>query len=180
MADIATFWNTAAGVGDWILSVPRYKVLFNEDGAPLLGEDDRVLLSEDLAEPYVPGLISGHDLETSVLISLFTDRQAGPDDVIPDGTSNPRGWWGDLGQDYPIGSHIWLRLRSKQIDQTLALVRGDIAQALQWMIDDGVVARLDITTEWQGAGFLAASVTLHRADGTTQALRYSWAWKDLG
>ena len=40
-------------------------------------------------------LQSGGDLTTAVLISLFTDRQARSDDVIPDGTTDQRGWWAD-------------------------------------------------------------------------------------
>lgn len=180
MADIATFWDTAEGVGDWRIALGSYPILYDEDGAPLLSEVDLDLLSDNLDGVPARGLLGGRDLETAILISLFTDRQAGPDDVITDGSRDPRGWWGDLGQAYPIGSRLWLRMRAKQTDQTLQLVRGDIAEALQWMIDDGVVARLDIAAEWQAPGLLAASVTLNRTDGTTTALRYSWAWKDLG
>ncbi|MFP4904903.1 phage GP46 family protein, partial [Paraburkholderia sp. BR14261] len=40
-----------------------------------------------------PSLQSGEDLQTSVLISLFTDRLALPSDETPDG--NRRGWWAD-------------------------------------------------------------------------------------
>lgn len=51
-------------------------------------------------------LLSGKDVETSVLISLFTDRLAGINDELPDATNNTkndrRGWWADTGQAYPI------------------------------------------------------------------------------
>ena len=38
-------------------------------------------------------------LTTSVLQSLFTDRRAGPDDVIPGGAEDRRGTWMDAFAD---------------------------------------------------------------------------------
>jgi phage gp46-like protein len=124
------------------------------------------------------GDLSG-DLETAVLISVFTDRTAGDDDVIPDASGDPRGWWGDLDADRPIGSKLWLRLRSKQTDTVLALVRNDIADALAWLIDDGVAAAVDVTAEWTRPGMLGARIVIHRASGTTASFRYDWAWKEI-
>ena len=60
-------------------------------------------------------LLMGLDLQTAMLISLFSDRQAAPGDVIPDGSNDPRGWWGDN----TIGSRLWLLSRSKQTQDTL-------------------------------------------------------------
>ncbi len=40
-------------------------------------------------------------LRTAVIISLLTDRLADADAVIPDGTRDRRGWWGDLVLDVP-------------------------------------------------------------------------------
>jgi phage gp46-like protein len=178
MPDITTFWNVAEGHGDWRVA--------NPDGDPLYAGDDDLLrddsnggMTTETPLDFAPGLVAGRDLQTAVLISLFTDRLAGPDDVIPDGSGDPRGWWGDLGQPYPIGSKIWLRLRAKQTQATLQLVQGDIIEALDWMIQDQVVARVDVVTQWLRPGVLAATVTLTQATGTVQALQYSWAWKDL-
>ena len=56
-------------------------------------------------------LASGNDLETAVIISLFTDRRAAPSDVIPDGTGDPRGWWADVDTNGNLdewGSRLWL------------------------------------------------------------------------
>jgi phage gp46-like protein len=125
------------------------------------------------------GLLSGNDLDTAVLISLFTDRTAEPSDVIPDGTTNPRGWWGDLGEDYPIGSRLWLLDRSKETNQVLQAAQNYITEALQWMLDDGVVANFDIVTEWTRPGMLGAQIAAYQQDGTKVALKYSWAWSGL-
>ncbi|MGZ3272371.1 MAG: phage GP46 family protein [Caulobacteraceae bacterium] len=138
--------------------------------SPADGRGDWIMDGADLR--------SGADLETAVLISLFTDRQADPDDLIPDGSADPRGWWGDLDEDRPIGSKIWLRLRSKQTQATLDVVRDDILQALQWLLDDLVASAIDVTTEWVRtgpAGLLGATVTISRDQGD-ETLHFAWAW----
>lgn len=125
-----------------------------------------------------PALLSGNDLVTAVLISCFTDRVAQPDDVIPDGSGNPRGWWGD-DPLYPIGSRMWLLERRKQDSQTLADAKTYLTEALQWMIDDGVVARIDILTEYTKPYMLGAQITLYKQDGSTIPLNFAWAWLQL-
>lgn len=124
-----------------------------------------------------PILATGNDLQTAILISLFTDRIAAPGDVIPDGT-DPRGWWAD--GDVPIGSRLWLLRRAKQTQDTLQRAYDYIAESLQWLIDDGVVARFDIMTQWVRASFLGAQIVAHKQDGTqlTTGL-YTWAWSGI-
>ncbi len=124
-------------------------------------------------------LQTGDDLETSILISLFSDREANADDEIPDGSGDPRGWVGDQGQDYKIGSRIWLLARAKQTTETLQRASDYIAEALQWLIDDGVVARFDITVEWTRRSMLGAQVTAFRPDGSSTALNFSWVWDSI-
>lgn len=121
-------------------------------------------------------LQSGSDLQTSVLISLFTDRIANTDDVIMDGSSDPRGWWADDAQ-YPVGSRLWLLERAKQESSTLIRARDYITEALQWLIDDGVVVAFDIYVEWTRASVMGMQVVAHKQDGTTQAMNFAWAWK---
>lgn len=124
-------------------------------------------------------LAQGTDLITAAYISLFTDRLAQPSDVIPDGTNDPRGWVGDLGAAYPIGSRLWLLTRAKATQDTLNNAYDYIQEALQWMLDDGVVARIDIDVEWITPRMLGAQVTFWQQDGTSIAQNYSWAWAEL-
>ncbi|PWC74062.1 phage GP46 family protein [Azospirillum sp. TSH64] len=123
---------------------------------------------------FAPGgdLDTGDDLATAILLSLFTDRPALKDDVIPDGTADRRGWWGDR----ELGSRLWLLERAKQTTETLHRARDYIAEALQWLVDDGVVARFDIEAAWLRRSTLGARITAFRSDGRTVALSYSWAW----
>jgi phage gp46-like protein len=125
-----------------------------------------------------PVLATGNDIETAILISIFSDRLAQPGDVIPDGSNDPRGWWAD--DDVPIGSRMWLLKRAKQTTQTLQLAYDYLAEALQWMIDDSVVARFDITTQWVRTGVLGAQIIAWSPTGTLLSKgQYAWAWKGI-
>lgn len=122
-----------------------------------------------------PDLESGRDLETAVIISLFTDRLANGDDVLPSG-DDPRGWVGDLGQPVKIGSRLWLLERAKLSLQTGAIAKSMAAEALQWMIDDGVVAKFEIITEVLLPSRLNMQIIAFRHDGSKQALNFSNTW----
>ena len=125
----------------------------------------------------IPGdLQGGDDLETATLISLFTDRLALASDTIPDGTTDRRGWWADLGQDYPIGSRLWLLARAKQVPQTLLDAQNYCTEALQWMIADGVAAKVAVAASFIGLGQLGIVATLYDQAGGVIA-SYQWAWK---
>lgn len=126
-----------------------------------------------------PLLQTGSDLQTAVLISLFTDRMAAPDDVIPDGSNDPRGWWGDSGNTVQIGSRLWLLQRAKQTQETLQRANDYIVESLQWLIDDGVVAKFDVLVEWTQTSELGAQVVAYKQDGSTVASAYTWAWKGI-
>lgn len=126
-----------------------------------------------------PDLQSGSDLATAVLLSAFTDRTANPDDVIPDGTGDPRGWWGDQGETVPIGSRLWLLDRAKQNDDTLTRAHDYLTECLKWLIDDGVAARVDVLVEWTRTSMLGANIVVRRTDGTTESVAFSWAWNGI-
>lgn len=124
------------------------------------------------------GLRTGDDLITALTVSLFTDRRAADDDELLDGSDDRRGWWGDNAAA-PLGSRLWMLERSKRTQQTLQLARDYIAEALQWLIDDGVVSAFDITVEWLPGSQLSALVTAHRNDGTREANSFTWAWNGI-
>lgn len=118
----------------------------------------------------------GDDLATAILISLYTDRSANADDTIPDGTTDRRGWWGDSGADYNIGSRLWLLNRAKQTDATLQSAFDYVQEALKWMLDDGAVGQFEITVQWVKASTLGITVTAIK-DGTSVAsVSYASLW----
>ena len=121
-------------------------------------------------------LLSGGDLATAVEISLFSDAEASPDDVIPDGTDDPRGWVGDADSDRPIGSKLWLLSRTTLTAQTLLTAADYIREALRWMLDDGVVSTVDVATTRGGPRRMDIDIVLSRSGGPPINLQYAWAW----
>ncbi len=103
-------------------------------------------------------------LTRAVVISLFTHRRADPDD----NADVPMGWWGDtwpMVANDRYGSKLWLLQRSKLTNALVYTVRTDIRESLQWMLDDGVVSRIDIDIQRTGINELGNSIVLWRRDG---------------
>ena len=121
-------------------------------------------------------LQSDNDLVTSVLISLFTDRLANPDDILPNNSTDPRGWVGDLGENVLIGSRLWLLSRSKLLPSKAATAHDMASEALQWMIDDSVVVKFDINTEVVMPNQLSMQVVAYKKDGAKVAMDFTNAW----
>ncbi|HFI9553627.1 TPA: phage GP46 family protein [Escherichia coli] len=68
-------------------------------------------------------------------------------------------------ETHEYGSRLWLLQRSKLTNQLVQTVRGYIRECLQWMIDDGVVSRIDLDIRRTGINELGNSITLWRRDG---------------
>ena len=103
-------------------------------------------------------------LTRAVVISLFTHRRADPDD----NADVPMGWWGDtwpMVANDRYGSKLWLLQRSKLTNALVNTVRTYIRESLQWMLDDGVVSRIDIDIQRTGINELGNSIALWRRDG---------------
>lgn len=138
-----------------------------------------------------PGLATDHNLETAVLLSLWTDASARPDDVIPDGTDDRRGWWGNwqAPEDIELGSRLWLLAREKSTEETRQRAEEYAAEALAWMLDDAapwgrVAARVDVEARYLEVGAVPPStlllrVQITRRDGTVYQEHFAWAWAEL-
>lgn len=133
-------------------------------------------------------LVKDDGLKTAVEISLFTDRLAQADDNLPDNTGDRRGWWGDLplndvGNGTPdyIGSRLWLLSREKATAKTAARAKNYAIEALQWLIDDGVADKVDVTTAWLAREALQISVSIIRQSGTGAAVnhRFDAVWRPV-
>ena len=129
-----------------------------------------------------PGLETDEGLETAVVISLFTDRRALESDTLPPGSSDRRGWWGDSRppvQDDQIGSRLWLLTREKQLSGGLQRAREYAEEALQWLVDDGVAAALDVLATNPRDGLLALSVSIQRSgDAAPTLFRFETLWSN--
>ena len=94
-------------------------------------------------------LDASRDLETAVILSLFTDRRAGATDRLPSGGSDRRGWWGDATvPDKPMGSRLWLLAREKTTPALRLRAIAYVREALAWMIEDGIADRVEVSAEY--------------------------------
>jgi len=120
-------------------------------------------------------LLAGDDLETAILISLFTDRLARDDDEY-DGDDR-KGWWGDIEQDYPIGSRLWLLRRQNLTVATANKAESYASEALKWLIDDGVVASITPATQIVYPNRLNLIITYEKPGQSAESKRYFWVWE---
>jgi len=135
------------------------------------GVCDWVLTGDDLD--------TSDDLETAVLFSLFTDCRAPDGTVPPDGTTDLRGCWIDGVEGFSMGSMLWTIENGKKAGSMLTHARTICEQALQWLIDDGVVGAISVATTWRNGSTLNITITLTAPDGSDRTFTYGWAWKDI-
>lgn len=125
-------------------------------------------------------LRTSDELASAVVVSLFTWRRANPDDKLPDQTGL-EGWWGDTfaaNFNDKIGSRLWLLRREKLTQETANRAREYMAEALQWLVVDGVATAVDIEMERLGHDRLDTAITIHRKSGT-ETLRFENVWEAL-
>lgn len=156
------------------------------------GGGDLALLDADLSHD--------HALETAVLISLFGDRRALPDDHLPDGLAywrsadgdarpgltGRRGWWADAtlpplgnGQGDHIGSRWWLLSREKWTARVAEKFRVYGEESLEWLIADGVADRVAVTVERDPFQGVSVGIVIQRSGGGLWSGRYDWSWVQL-
>lgn len=100
-------------------------------------------------------------LEAPVLVSLFSDRRARPDQDLPGELDDLRGWWAeDVGEGF--GSLLWLLSRAKVTDQTVERAREATRDALTWLVDLGVAFAVDVEALRSTSGRVIVTVTLTR------------------
>jgi len=121
-------------------------------------------------------------LQTSILISLFSDRRARADDLLPGDDGDRRGWWADA---YPviegdqIGSRLWLLSREKELAEPLRRAKEYAEEALAWLVTDGIAAHVEVTASVPRRGVLALAVALKRLDGGLENYQFDMPWEGL-
>lgn len=86
------------------------------------------------------------------------------------GTDKGR-WWADR----EFGSELWILRQKGKIDGTTAgMVRQMILDCLQWLIDDGLAAKIECDTELVGKTRVNWRVTVTKPDGKDLQMEDSW------
>jgi phage gp46-like protein len=127
------------------------------------------------------GLVEDDGLQTAVILSLFTDRRAKDDDILPGGDSDKRGWWGDafpFSPDDKIGSRRWLLSREKQLSSVLRRVKDYDEEALKWLVDDGIALSVTVTANIVSNGILGETIEIVRPDKTNASFRFESLWSN--
>lgn len=142
-------------------------------------------ISTKPADGGVGGLVARNPIETAVLLLLFTDAQADPTDLTFEQHGDRRGWVGDgfdvdtANGEAPLGSRLWLFRRSVLNAGTLQAIEDEARRALQPLIDQQVVVRIDVSGSTDPASNrLILAVNLYGRDGTkVYAARFDPLWK---
>ena len=155
-----------------------------------MSKDIRITWDSDLMEgnfdfdSNIQDLESDEGLETAIIISLFSDRRANIDDILPDPSNlDRRGWWGDLAspdvEGDQIGSRLWLLNREKTLESVLVNAKKYAEESLQWLKDDGVAAKVSVETERQGTpgnDRLVIGVKIQRINGNDESFNFEAQW----
>ena len=148
-----------------------------------------VFIGEKMISDYAldaGALQAENGLETAIVISLFTDRRAEPDDELPAEATDRRGWWGDVApplvdgrpvEGARIGSRLWLLSREKQMPIVVERARQYCIEALAWMIEDGICDHIDVEAEIVRTGVLGVGITIYRPDVNAISFKYDYAWQ---
>ncbi len=121
-------------------------------------------------------VLADQGLRTAVLLSLFTDRRDQDDQKA---VEERRGWWGDEFAEVEgdlLGSRLWKLDRSKRVADVVPLAEAYDREALQWMLEDRVAERVDVSVSVTGDR-LAHTITVYRpASRDPVTFRFAHAW----
>jgi phage gp46-like protein len=132
-------------------------------------------------------------LRALVVASLFSDRRAATDDVLPSDAGDPPnrgGWWGDTysgeaaGTESAsgdlFGSRLWLLRRARATMENVERAKRYAEEALAWLVEDGIAERVDVTAERieraTGRPYIGIETRLYRGKAT----RYAELWAEEG
>lgn len=142
--------------------------MINDQPSTIVIDNRTVSLGMDTSEPLV----------RAVLVSLFTWRRANPDDALPG--DQRQGWWGDSFPAVPndrIGSRLWLLARAKLVPETITRAREYAEEALRWLVEDGVAARVEVQAERRGLDGLALQVSVFKTGSNVPLdIRFTDVW----
>ncbi len=126
-------------------------------------------------------LAAGGDLESVLLLLLFTDRRAQPDYRPVGGTTDLRGWWGDSFAAGLWGSRLWQLERRKIANRAALAAEADtmVLEALQPMVGNLASAVLSASEvppagARSGGNILVLRPTVVLPTGRTAAFRYAY------
>ena len=131
------------------------------------------------------GLVAANPLRTAVILLLFTDARADTSDLRYEHRGDRRGWPGDgfdidpTRGEAPLGSKLWVYRRHDLVDETGRQIALEARRALQPLIGQGAVVRIDTEFEVdKPGGRILLGVKLYGRDGReTYADKFDLLWR---
>lgn len=117
--------------------------------------------------------------EAAILISLFTDARV-TEEELSAGDTELRGWWGDAVENpdqQNTGSKLWLLDRTQITDEVLEAARQYSLEALQWLLDDGIVGTVDVDVTRLDTSSISIAVQLTRPGKQDLNFKYDYVWE---
>jgi phage gp46-like protein len=113
-------------------------------------------------------LQTGKDLKTAILVSLFSDSRANPEELLLD--EDPRGWW-----SRDLGSLLWLLARQKATLQNLEKGIQYIKDALNWLIVQNIAKSIDVTGTIENRSKFNFIITIKKSND----YRFQYLWENI-
>lgn len=123
-------------------------------------------------------LVADEGMQTAVILSIFPSARASEDDELPSDDGDRRGYWADEFAEVEgdqLGSKRWLLGRSKNLGTVPLDLKAFDEAALQWMIDDGVVASVEVIVTVEGDRIIE-EVKLGREGLDDVSFRFDHVW----
>jgi phage gp46-like protein len=127
-------------------------------------------------------------LRSAVLMSLFSDRRATPEEMVRFDLGEPRGYWGDFLAEVEgdrWGSALWMLDRRKRTNETRNLYKEFAEEALRWMVDDGIAESVEADAVWLSdldekypRGYLGLGVDITRPVQASEQYAFVWGAED--
>lgn len=122
-------------------------------------------------------LLQSDGFDTSIDNSILVNRRASSEEVPQ--AQERRGWIGDLfprREGFKVGSKIWLFEQRRRTQDVINAIRDAAQEALQWMIDEGQVERIEVTAEAVGSSGVRLQIQIFV--GNNRIKRYFTLWTD--
>lgn len=108
-------------------------------------------------------LVEGAAVETAALLSLYMERPAREGDPVPEDEPR-RGWWADAyDEDGDVwGSRLWVLSYIGATPEGARFAEDAAREALQWMLDSGLVSELRASASVTSIGHVRLEVEIHK------------------
>ena len=99
-------------------------------------------------------------------------------DLLPDGTSDRRGYWADAYNDRPHGSRLWLLHRETEQDEVLRRAQVYAEEALAWLVEDEVAEAVEVEAWHMRRDTLGLRVVIRRGERAVLERQYDYVWRN--